>query len=108
MVTNYPDAILSHRSALEFKPTKKGHVFLTYSYTENVKLPGLTIHLLKGPGKIEGDSPLFENLYVSQEARAFLENLQQTRKQGEESKAVTPRNSRSDWKPLFVRAVNGA
>lgn len=84
----YPDAMLSHRSALEFKPTKNGHLFLTYSYTENVELPGLTIHLLKGPGKIEGDGPLFENLYVSQEARALLENMQQTRKQGEESKAL--------------------
>jgi hypothetical protein len=76
----YPDAIVSHRSALEYKPTPAGHIFLTYSYTENVSLPGLTIHFVKGPGKIEGDNPFFENLYVSQEARAFLENLQSSRK----------------------------
>lgn len=76
----YPDAIVSHRSALEHKPTSSGHIFLTYSYTENVSLPGLTIHFLKGPGKIDGDNAFFENLYVSQEARAFLENLQVSRK----------------------------
>lgn len=76
----YPDAIVSHRSALEYKPTPGGHIFLIYSYTENVSLPGLTIHFLKGPGKIDGDDPFFENLYVSQEARAFLENLQDSRK----------------------------
>jgi hypothetical protein len=76
----YPDAIVSHRSALEYKPTPGGHIFLTYSYTENVSLPGLMIHFLKGPGKIDGDKAFFENLSVSQEARAFLENLQDSRK----------------------------
>lgn len=89
--SQYPNAILSHRSALEYKPTKNGHVFLTYTYTENVELPGLTIHLLKGLPKIDGDTPFFDNLYVSQEARALLENMQPTRKQGEESKAVSPK-----------------
>lgn len=48
----------------------------------------MTIHLLKGPGKTEGDSPLFQDLYVSQDARAYLENLQESRKQGEESKTL--------------------
>lgn len=84
----YPDAILSHRSALESKPTKDGHIYLTYIYTKNVALPGLTIHLLNGPARIEGDNPFFENLYVSQEARAFLENLQTTRSTGVESKTL--------------------
>lgn len=82
----FPDAQLSHRSALEFKPTSEGHIFLTYSYTSNVSLPGITVHLLKGPSPIEGDNPFFENLFASQEARAFLENLQETRKKGQESK----------------------
>lgn len=84
----YPDAILSHRTALEPKPTKDGDVYLTYIYTKNVKLPGLTIHFLKGPSPAEGDNPFFENLYVSQEARAFLENLQTTRSTGEGSKIL--------------------
>lgn len=83
----YPDAIVSHRSALENKPTAGGHIFLTYSYTENVSLPGLMIHFLKGPRKIHGDNAFFENLYVSQEARAFLENLQVSRK-ATESKSL--------------------
>lgn len=84
----YPNALVSHRSALEFKPTASGHIFLTYSYTENVNLPGLTIHFLKGPEKVEGDSAFFDNLYVSQEARAFLENLQETRSNATESKSL--------------------
>ncbi len=90
LANQYPKALLSHRSALEFKPTSKGHIFLTYSYTSNVTLPGLTIHLLKGPKPIEDDAPFFENLIASQEARAFLENLQEARSQNEDSK-VLPR-----------------
>ena len=35
----YPGAVLSHRSALEFKPTSTGQIFLTYSYTRKAKLP---------------------------------------------------------------------
>lgn len=82
----FPKSLLSHRSALEFKPTPDGHIFLTHSYTSNVSLPGLTIHLLKGQPPIEGDNQFFENLFASQEARAFLENFQQTRKAAQESK----------------------
>lgn len=85
----YPDGILSHRSALEFRPTPGGHVYLTYTYTNNIELPGLTIHFIKGKGPVEGDKPFFENLYVSQEARAYLENLQPSRKAGEESKTLS-------------------
>lgn len=84
----YPGAILSHRSALEFKPTSKGFVFLTWSYPLKVRLPGLTIQLLKGPEAIEGDNLFIENLYASQEARAFMENLQETRKSSQESKSL--------------------
>lgn len=85
----YPNALLSHRSALEFKPTHEGHVFLTYSYTSTISLPGLTICLLKGSERIDGDNPFFENLFASQEARAFLENFQETRKKDQESKSLS-------------------
>lgn len=84
----YPLALLSHRSALEFVPTSNGHVFLTYTYTEKVQLPGLTIQLLEGPAKIEGDHVFFGNLHASQEARAFLENLQETRRKIAEPKTL--------------------
>lgn len=99
----YPDAILSHRSALESKPTKNAHIYLTYIYTKNVELPGLTIHFLKGPSRIEGDNPFFDKLYVSQEARAFLENLQSTRSSGEESK-ILPLTQLEERLESIVRA----
>jgi hypothetical protein len=85
----YPEALLSHRSALEFVPTPNSHVFLTYTYTEKVQLPGLTIHFLEGPPKIDGDNAFFGSLHASQEARAFLENLQETRRKAAEPKTLT-------------------
>lgn len=85
----YPDALLSHRSALEFVPTSNSYIFLTYTYTEKVQLPGLTIQFLDGPSRIEGDNVFFGNLHASQEARAFLENLQETKRKAAEPKILT-------------------
>ncbi|MBL7698922.1 MAG: Fic family protein [Chitinophagaceae bacterium] len=88
LATQYPDALLSHRSALDFRPTPQGHIFLTYTYTQNIALPGLTIHFLEGPSRVEGDQPFFDALHVSGQARAFLENCQPSRLQGEASKVL--------------------
>ena len=85
----YPDAVLSHRSALEFQPTSAGHLFLTYTYTKRIKLPGIVLRFLEGHGPIEGDNPLSGELYVSQLERALLENLEVSRQPGPESKTIT-------------------
>ncbi len=85
----YPGSILSHRSALEFQPTSAGHIFLTFIYTKNISLPGITIRLMEGPGHIDGDNPFPGELYASQLERALLENLQVSRQTGSESKTQT-------------------
>lgn len=84
----YPGSVLSHRSALEFQPTSAGHIFLTYTYTKKINLPGVTLRFLEGHGPIEGDNPLSGKLYASQLARALLENLQVSRLPGPESKTL--------------------
>ncbi|MFV7235319.1 Fic family protein [Flavobacterium sp. ZB4R12] len=85
----YPSALLSHRSAIEFKPTTTGQIFVTYTYTKKIELPGITIRFMEGIGPIEGDNSFSGELYVSQQERAFLENLQSSRKSGSESKTIT-------------------
>ncbi|OGU76124.1 MAG: cell filamentation protein Fic [Ignavibacteria bacterium RBG_16_35_7] len=85
----YPGALLSHRSAFEFKPTKAHHIFLTYSYTKKVALPGITIRFLEGHKPIDGDNTISGELYVSQKPRAFLENLQSSKNTGSTSKCLT-------------------
>ncbi len=86
----YPGALLSHRSALEFQPTAAGHIFLTYTYTKRINLPGITLRFMQGQGAIAGDNPLSGELYASQLERALLENLQVSRQTGPESKTITP------------------
>jgi hypothetical protein len=93
----YPGAVLSHRSALEFQPTAAGHVFLTYTYTKKIPLPGITLRFLEGHGRIEGDNPLSGELYASQMERALLENLQNSRQSGPESKTCPLSEVETDW-----------
>lgn len=85
----FPRALLSHRSALDFKPSASGEIFITYKYTRNVSLPGMTVRLIKGEGPTDGDLPFFKDLYVSQEARAFLENLQTSRPKNDGAKTLS-------------------
>jgi hypothetical protein len=85
----YHGIVLSHRSALEFKPTDTGDIFLTYAYKRKTKLPGVTLNIMEGTLNIEGDNPLTDGLFVSQQARALLENFQESRRPGPESKTLT-------------------
>jgi len=85
----FPDAFLSHRSALERIPTPGGHLYLTRNYKGTVELPGLTLHFIKGPDPLEDDVLFFGNLKASGLARAYLENLQRTKGSGEESKTLS-------------------
>src|SRR5262249_30572360 len=61
----FPNAVLSFRSAFEGGPTKNGELFLTYKYTKKIKLPGLTIYLVKGHGPAAGDTAFMDNLYLA-------------------------------------------
>lgn len=84
----YPKAVISHRSAFECRPTEQGDIYLTYFYTRNVKLPGITVHLMEGPDGLPSDSPFIEGLYVSSEPRAFLENLQPSKSRSATDKCL--------------------
>lgn len=85
----YPGALLSHRTALEFKPTQNGDIFLTYTYTKNINLPGITLRFIRGVEAIEGDNKFSGGLYLAQLERALLENLESSRKKGENSKTLS-------------------
>ncbi|MCY4560722.1 MAG: Fic family protein [Flavobacteriaceae bacterium] len=99
---HYPNAILSHRSALEYKPTSTGDIFLTYTYTKNILLPGVTIHLLKGNRALDTDMKFIGNLYASSQERSFLENLQTSKKRGPQSKII-PRTTLEEKLDQIIR-----
>jgi hypothetical protein len=101
----YPGAVLSHRSALEFKPTSNGNIFLTYTYTKRIKLPGITLRFIKGHEAIQGDNIFMGKLYAAQKERALLENLTSSRQKGPESKILPLREIEEKLEQIIQ--VNG-
>jgi hypothetical protein len=101
----YPNAVISHRSAFELRPTETDDFFLTYSYTKKISFPGVTVHFLEGKGPVEGDRLFMGELYLGQQARAFLENLQISRKAGPQSKTL-PRRVIEEKLESIIR-ING-
>lgn len=101
----YPQAVISHRSAYELKPTADGDIYLTYTYSKNISLPGLKVHLMEGPKGTEHDMPFIENLYISSSERRTLENLQNARVRGNSSKCL-PRTSIEEFLERMLQ-VNG-
>lgn len=77
----FPGAVISHRSALE-GGVSDGEIMLTYKYAKKVHLPGLTIRLFEGHGTDPEDMPFLENIYISSQGRAYLENMQKSRSRG--------------------------
>lgn len=88
LVWRYPNAVISHRSAKEMRPTPSGDFFLTTTHSKRITdLPGITINLLKGPAACENDMP-YNGLYIAGEYRWMLENMQSSRKKDDESKVL--------------------
>jgi hypothetical protein len=85
----FPNTVISHRTALEGGASKSWQIFLTGPYPRKMKLPGLTVTVLKGPAAGVDDKPFMESLFMASEPRAFLENLQISRPRGESAKTIT-------------------
>ncbi len=85
----YPNAVISHRSALEGGISSDGSVILSYKYNRINVLPGLTIRLVKGPGPDVEDTSFLETMYIASPGRAYLENMQESRIRQKEAKTLT-------------------
>lgn len=88
-----PGSVLSHRSAFDGKP-HNGQLVLTRGKTRRtLKLPGLSIEVIPGPGARlappANDAP-YGSLYLASDPRRYLENL--TRGRGLSSR-VLPQES---------------
>lgn len=85
----FPKGVISHRSALEGGLPKAESLVLTYQYTKNFKLPGVTVRLIKGFEAQDGDNQFIGKLYYASRERALLENLQPTKNRTGTSKTVS-------------------
>lgn len=70
----FPDTVLSHRSAIEFKPSPTGEIYLTSTTNREVTYPGLRLTFVRGPAALDDDLE-FLSFRASSLARALLENL---------------------------------
>jgi hypothetical protein len=72
----YPDVLFSHRSAFRYLKNERD-IYLTWSKSSKTvdSLPGITLHLMKGPEPLDSDTKIIDH-FISSDARAFLENLQ--------------------------------
>jgi hypothetical protein len=74
--------VISHRSAFDGKPNDR-RLFITRGKTRrDVKLPGLTVHVLPGPEprrELPANDAPYGGLYLASDPRRYLENLTQGR-----------------------------
>lgn len=90
LMWRFPKMVISHRSAREMRLTAGGFFFLTGNVNRKVTdLPGVTVVVSKGP---EGDrnDTVFGQMFIAGEYRWMLENMQESRRSGDESKVLPP------------------
>lgn len=106
----YPDAVISHRSALEgarVSPAGKLNLTVPGKAAPVRKLPGLEIRLWQGPGRQTEDivTPVGGSLTVCNacSARAVLENLQLARARSSEEAKTFSQEELEKWFERQIR-----
>ena len=78
----FPGALIADRTALETVPASDGTVCLVSTRGRTINLPGIVLRPRRGPGPISSDMPFLDGLYLSSQARAYLENMRPSRARG--------------------------
>jgi hypothetical protein len=76
----FPGAVIADRTALESRPADDGSVTLAAKTKRELRVAGLRLRPRTGHGPIDGDTRwMGEDLYMSSQPRAFLENMRPSR-----------------------------
>lgn len=84
-----PNTVVGYRTAFEGHPAPDGSVYVVGPSRRTIGVPGLHIHVLRGPGPLEGDQPFLGSLYLASRPRALMESLTLTRERKYASRAVS-------------------
>lgn len=84
----FPEAVISHRSAIEYRISPNNNLYLTTRSRRVYRWPGVNIRIAKGPSALPDDGTYVYNLRVSSLERACLENLSASRKVDGEKRVV--------------------
>lgn len=99
----FPNAVVSHRSASELRPTETGNFFITSNYTKKfTELKGIILNVMEGKPALDSDVNL-GGIYASSEWRWVLENMQVARKKGGESKIFPIENIENKLEKIILR-----
>lgn len=78
-----PGALIADRTALVIKPAADGSIFVVSDRTRELELPGVIVRPRRGPPPLAGlDQSFIGGLFLSCEARAYLDNLVPSRASG--------------------------
>ena len=100
----YPGAVISHRTALEAKPSPAGFYHLTFGRKDKAHaLPGVTLRIWKGAPAQAGDTQLGENLHMASRPRALLENLTESRARAGSERKTLDRAAVEGWLDRICR-----
>jgi len=106
----YPNAVISHRSALEgnISPAGKLHLTLPQAVAPVRELPGLEIRLWRGPAPQPDDirTPVIDNthaIYTASQPRAVLENLQIARARSDDEAKTLSSQELEAWLDRHLR-----
>jgi hypothetical protein len=86
-----PDALISDRTALDYREAPDGSVFLVSNHKRDIALPGAILRPRKGPAPLESDPPFIGGLRIASAARAYLENMRSSRAHRGVSRTLTKR-----------------
>lgn len=76
----FPGAVIVDRTALENRPAEDGSVTLAAKTRRDLHVAGLRLRPRQGHGPVDGDMPwMGEDLHMSSQPRAFLENMRRSR-----------------------------
>ena len=79
----FPGALVADRTALELQPASDGSVCLVSAHGADIALPGVILRPRRGAPPQKDDQPFMnQELYLSSQARAYLDNLCASRRGG--------------------------
>jgi len=88
-----PEALIADRTALELKPAADGSIFVVSDRRRDLELPGVIVRPRRGPPPLAGlDGPFIGGLFVSSEARAYLDNMVPSRTRAEKVRRTMTRD----------------
>lgn len=87
-----PEALIADRTAIEFKPSPDGSIFVVSDRKRPLELPGVTVRPRKGPPPLADlDLPFIGSLFQSCDARAYLDNMAPSRSRAERARRTLTR-----------------